>query len=85
MNEWMNESCINLKCIRKRTKSRLSLHTMQTNPAAEQNKTLNGLRVVESMHFHSFIHSLLPLASFLTRSVFHSELKTWLFGKVFLP
>ena len=26
-----------------------------------------------------------PLASFLTRSVFHSELKTWLFTKSFPP
>ena len=26
-----------------------------------------------------------PLASSLTRSVFHSELKTWLFGKSFPP
>ena len=26
-----------------------------------------------------------PLASSLTRSVFHSKLKTWLFGKSFLP
>jgi len=29
--------------------------------------------------------SLSPLASSLTRSVFHSELKTWLFGKSFPP
>ena len=29
--------------------------------------------------------SLSPLASPLTRSVFHSELKTWLFSKSFLP
>jgi len=29
--------------------------------------------------------SLSPLASSLTRSVFHSELKTWLFGKSFSP
>jgi len=29
--------------------------------------------------------SLLPLASCLTRSVFHSELKTWLFSKSFPP
>jgi len=29
--------------------------------------------------------SLLPLASSLTRKVFHSELKTWLFGKSFPP
>ena len=29
--------------------------------------------------------SLLPLASSLTRSVFHSELKTWYFSKSFPP
>jgi len=29
--------------------------------------------------------SLSPLASSLTRSVFHSELKTWLFSKSFPP
>jgi len=29
--------------------------------------------------------SVEPLASFLTRSVFHSELKTWLFTKSFPP
>jgi len=29
--------------------------------------------------------SLSPLSSSLTRSVFHSELKTWLFGKSFPP
>jgi len=29
--------------------------------------------------------SLSSLASSLTRSVFHSELKTWLFGKYFPP
>jgi len=30
-------------------------------------------------------YSRLPLASSLTRSLFHSELKTWLFGKSFPP
>jgi len=29
--------------------------------------------------------SLSPLASSLTRSVFHSEFKTWLFGETFSP
>jgi len=31
------------------------------------------------------LHLLSPLSSSLTRSVFHSELKTWLFGKSFPP
>ena len=31
------------------------------------------------------VHHLHPLASSLTRSVFHSELETWLLGKSFPP
>ena len=37
------------------------------------------------MAYHHLPSSRSPLASFLTRSVFHSEHKTWLFTKSFPP
>jgi len=54
---------------------------------------LRELRQIQSPSLSPIIHgssssspfSLSPLASSLTHSVFHSELKTWLYGKSFPP
>ena len=49
----------------------------------EPHQILSPSRSPPVTHGSSF--SLSPLASSLTRSFFHSELKTWLFGKSFPP
>ena len=45
----------------------------------------NGLKLLLFTIFTASPSSVSPLASSLTRSVFHSELKNWLFSKSFPP
>ena len=47
--------------------------------------TVSCTLTCHTWQFVIFTTSLSPLASSLTRSVFHSELKTWLFSKSFPP
>jgi len=42
---WYEQNCTDFECIRKPTESQLSQHTVQTNPAVDRIKTLNGQRV----------------------------------------
>jgi len=82
MNEWMNEwKCIDFKCFRKATKSRLIVcHTMQTNSAVEQNKNIincskspwnGGIRPVGDEKVKAYGGKDLP-----KNQVFSSEWKT---------
>jgi len=54
-------------------------------PRQTQSPALSSITHGSSMSSSSSPSSLSPLASSLTRSVFHSELKTWLFSKSFPP
>ena len=44
-NEWMNESALILSTFENQLRACFVWHTMQTNPAVEQNKKINGPRV----------------------------------------